>query len=89
MNYLYMVIVVILIMIINYLYYYSNIIKALWCITQALGSVLNVVIALIAFPLVYQFLLYSITMAIVISIFILVNKNYKYYNTTDGVCTKT
>ena len=55
-----------------------NLIKALWCITQALGAGLNAAIALIELPLIYEFVLFTALMCVVIFVFVVINWNYKY-----------
>ena len=50
----------------------------MWCITQALGTLLNAAIALINISLLYQFISYSGLMVVVILLFIAVNWRYKY-----------
>ena len=57
---------------------YRNLVKALWCIAQALGTLLNAAIALIAMKLLYEFLLYAALMSVVVCAFVAINWNFKY-----------
>ena len=65
--------IIIIIIIIN-----RNVVKSLWCITQGLGSLMNALIALINLSLIYEFLIYSILMFIVVFVFCVINWNFKY-----------
>ena len=69
----YLIIIIIIIIVIN-----RNLVKSLWCITQGLGSLMNALIALINLSLIYEFLIYSILMFIVVIVFCIINWNFKY-----------
>lgn len=52
----------------------------MWYITQALGTLLNAAIALIRFPLEYEFGTYTVLMLAVNIAFVAINWRYKYRN---------
>ena len=53
----------------------------MWYITQALGTLLNALIALVQLNLMYEFLIYTVLMVAVVILFIAINWKFKYKDT--------
>ena len=54
---------------------------AMWYITQALGTLLNALIALVQLNLMYEFLIYTVLMVAVVILFVAINWKFKYRDT--------
>ena len=53
----------------------------MWYITQALGTLLNALIALVQLNLMYEFLIYTVLMVAVVILFVAINWKFKYRDT--------